>query len=918
MKPHWTGVFPASTTQMHKSGVVDLDATARHAEVLIALGEVKTHFLTSKADFMRPCVSWATLLCLAWILASSASAEDAAGGMMLGELNCTACHAATQKQAAWLSPKVAPKLQDVGSRASAEWLKKYLASPNEAKRGATMPDLLHGNEEQAEALTHYLLSISKPNVHRVSPDKAAVARGENLFHSVGCVACHAPQNGAALPAVFVALPHMAEKWGHEGLRRFLLDPLASRPSGRMPSMHLADGEASDIAHYLLRETKVPAAVEVAFSRERIRGLEDLDTVNVARTAPASGIVLEKRERGGALRFTTWLNIEQAGDYTLYLTAMGASRLSINGEWVMGAQSWKTEKVKEKHTLHLDAGRHELKVDFVQRGPKASSLALEWEGPGIAREVLPASRLSSEREPVVEPLPFVVDAAKVEQGRALYASMNCAVCHEQKPSAQPAPMLAALDASLGCLAEKPSGKAMDYHLNPAQRTALRDALTQLNTKTLAAPSPEQRVAHTMATFRCTACHVRDGVGGVSAERNAFFTSNVDDLGDEGRLPPRLDGVGDKLRPEWLAKLLGEGVSVRPYVNTRMPAFGAANVGHLAELFVALDRHASPLASVSDKPEAQRDEGRRLAGTNGLSCIVCHRFNRQPAHTMQVFDLINVTERLNEDWFRRFLRDPNKFNPGTRMLPLWPGGRSLIPAVLEGDTDRQHAALWTYLADGAKAKFPEGLSRQNMELIVGGEAVVYRGKLWEAGFRAIATGYPGGVNVAFDAEEMRLALVWRGRFLNVSPHWSVQGMGKIHPLDNASVVLPHGSPFAVLTSNATPWPSETSKDLGMKFIGYRVDALKRPTLLYRFGEMSVEDFVSPVGAGLHRTIKFSAAPSEGMHLRLASGKLSAAVDGAWRLNDALTIKATGAFVRGDGAEQELLAPLKTTQIDVDYVW
>ncbi len=837
-------------------------------------------------------------------------AASAVGVVTLGELNCTACHAASAQQAAWISPKAAPTLQDVGSRASAAWLVKYLASPGDAKAGATMPDLLHGNVEQAEALTHYLLSLSKPNVRRVLPDKAAVARGENLFHSVGCVACHAPQNGAAQPAVFVALPRMAEKWGQDGLRKFLIDPLASRAGGRMPSLHLLEREASDIAHFLLRETKVPAAVEVGHSQEWTRRLENLDEVVLESTVSAPGFVLEKLS--GMMRFRTWLNVERAGDHTLYLTSAGVSRLSLDGEWVMGTESWKPEKVKEKHARRLDAGRHELKVDFVKRGSNPPALAVEWEGPGFAREVIPAASLSSEREPVAEPAPFVVDAAKAEQGKTLYAAMNCAVCHEQKPLS--APTLAAVDASRGCLAEKPSGKAVDYHLNESQRMALRDALTQLNVQTLAAPSPQQRVAHTMATFRCTACHVRDGVGGVSAERNAFFTANVDDLGDEGRLPPKLDGVGDKLRPEWLAKVLGDGVSVRPYVNTRMPKFGAANVGHLADLFVALDRHAPPLAAVADTPDAQRDAGRRLAGTDGLSCIACHRFNRQPAHAMQVFDLTLSTERLNEDWFRRFLRDPNKFNPGTRMPALWPGGRSLIPAVLDGDTDRQHAALWTHFADGAKAKFPEGLSRQNMELIVGGEAVVYRGKLWEAGFRAIATGYPGGVNVAFDAEEMRLALVWRGRFLNVSPHWSTQGMGRIHPLENDAVVLPHGSPLAVLTSAATPWPSETSKEAGMKFIGYQLDSLKRPTLLYRFGELGVEDFISPVGAGLHRTMKLSAAPPNGLHLRLAAGKLTAAGDGAWRLNDVLTIKAAGSFVRGE----ELLVPLKTRQLEVTYAW
>ncbi len=50
MKPHWTGVFPAITTQMHKSGEIDLDATARHAEVLIASGVDGLVFLGSLGE----------------------------------------------------------------------------------------------------------------------------------------------------------------------------------------------------------------------------------------------------------------------------------------------------------------------------------------------------------------------------------------------------------------------------------------------------------------------------------------------------------------------------------------------------------------------------------------------------------------------------------------------------------------------------------------------------------------------------------------------------------------------------------------------------------------------------------------------------------------------------------------------------
>ena len=161
-------------------------------------------------------------------------------------------------------------------------------------------------------------------------------------------------------------------------------------------------------------------------------------------------------------------------------------------------------------------------------------------------------------------------------KAAHASLNCAACHESKPPAQPPPALAALDATRGCLADTPAANVPDFHFDASQRDAVRKALASLNGP---APTSQQRVTHTMSAFRCTACHVRDGAGGVTPERAAFFTANVDDLGDEGRLPPRLDGVGDKLRPEWLAKVLGDGAKVRPYLNTRMPKFGAANAESL---------------------------------------------------------------------------------------------------------------------------------------------------------------------------------------------------------------------------------------------------------------------------------------------------------------------------------------------------
>lgn len=441
---------------------------------------------------------------------------------------------------------------------------------------------------------------------------------------------------------------------------------------------------------------------------------------------------------------------------------------------------------------------------------------------------------------------------------------------------------------------------------------------------------------MSALNCFACHARDGVGGVAPGRNAYFTSSGEDRGDEGRLPPLLDGVGDKLRVPWMTEVLLHGGSVRPCLNARMPQFGEANVRDLPDLFAAIDRHARPVPPSPDPAPVRKEVGRRLVGTDGLSCVVCHRFNRQPAQAMQVIDLITAPERLNEDWFRSFLLDPNRYHPGTRMPAFWPDGKSPLPTVLAGDAQRQFAAIWAYLADGPKARFPEGVSRANLELVVGGEAIVYRGKLWEAGFRAVAVGYPECVNIAFDAEANRLSLLWQGRFLNVAPHWSIQGMGKIRPLGTGVVILPHGPGMAVLPTADAPWPAEVSQPPEkvlpppeMRFKGYELDALKRPTLLYTFRGLSVEDAITGAEregqSSVGRTIRFNGDAPDRLFLRLGAGKIEPAGERAWRLDDAITLRlgeAADAHVRRQGEQSELIVPIVTHaghgSVEVEYAW
>lgn len=879
-------------------------------------------------------------LCVISVVKSAVAATPtvkpaAPGRVLLGDLNCASCHAASPTQARWITTKVAPRLTDVGTRLYPEWVTRYLAAPHDVHAGVTMPDVLRRLPEgkrsaAAEAITHFLYSTSAPVAKAAYPDRAAAKRGEALYQKVGCVACHAPQDGSGSPASSVPLPKMAEKWSFAALRNFLRDPLACRPSGRMPSMNLTDGEAADVAHYLLRETKVAAPLDVAVCRGPIRSWDDLEKSEPVRTMPADAFAVDVmgRERGYALRFTGYVRVELPGEYTLHLNAVGASRLGVDGKWLIGKDGASGQRIDDQAKVTLDAGLHAIAVDFVQRGPKEPSLEVTWAGPGLRKGTIGRDRLQNAREAIPGPAKFIVDPAKAERGRGLYAELNCAACHEAKLPATPLPPMAALDVTRGCLAETVGGAAPDFHLTANAREAIRAAVEFLRAKDLSDPTPSQKLAHSLATFRCTACHRRDGAGGVPADRDTYFTSGGEDLGDEGRLPPRLESVGNKLTPDALLAVLTKGAAVRPYLNTRMPQFGEANVGGLAAVFVTLDRKPVAVKASPDTPDVQREAGRKIVGTDGVSCIACHRFNRQPAQALQVVDLITVTTRLNEDWFRQFLIDPNKFHPGTRMPTFWPDGESVLPMVLGGNTDRQQAALWTYLSDGPRAKFPAGLGRQNVELVVGGETVVYRGKLWEAGFRGIAVGYPGGLNASFDAEECRLSLLWRGRFLNAGPHWTVQGMGQIRPLGTDVVVFGHGSPYAVLTDVNETWPTAPSRELGLRFGGYQLDAQKRPTFLMSFGGRKIEDATSVVEGekpALRRTITFVDPPVERLYFRLAEGKVVPVGKNAWRVNDQITVtlKSGGeAVLRGLGEERELVVRVPTGEgqrrLEVEYAW
>lgn len=935
---------------------------------------------------------------------------DHLGVTLLSELNCVACHSVDGELATTLNSKQAPRLGRAGVPLTPQFLSDYLMDPHGVGQGRTMPDVLHALDREKKAsvvdeLVHFLISEQGVKEETsVGLDEFKLEKGRQLFHSVGCVACHAPQEsleelatgdikapdftgaqGDRFAGDTVPIGDLSRKVSVTDLAAFLQDPLKTRPSGRMPSLGLSGDEAVAIAMYLLRG-QATALFDPNQELKKTRGLKytylesstdpalptdgnedflehfpgrlsDLfggqasrakDLIRVVKTGIAdtpsldlrNGRVPEgfRRERVGFV-FSGSVRIDLPGEYTFYLGSDDGSRLYIGSDLLV-ANDGNHGMGEKSGKIRLTPGDHPLKLTFYNNGADGG-LALGFSGPGIdGKQLIPSDRFSYLGQPLL-PLggsEFALNAAKVNAGRKHFQNYGCVQCHSLETEGGPAKaagnsLLSLAATSEGaCWSANPSPKASRYFLREQERQALRQVLADRKALT-STKSNAWKLDHQLTQFNCQACHERDGRGGPSVARAEYFGMTTEaDLGDEGRLPPHLEKVGAKLRPDWISEVLLKRGAVRPYMATRMPQFGEANVGHLPGWFEAVD-DPNPDDSTTEVPLMDTKYGRRLLGTKGLSCVQCHTYGPYPSLGTPAIDLTQMSHRLKRSWFREYLLDPASLRPGTRMPPFFPDGESVNEEIFDGNAERQIQALWGFLEIADDTNPPDGLVQGKKEIMAENEAVIYRNFIEGAGARAIGVGYPEKGNLAFDAQQVRLAMIWQGPFMDASRHSTGRGQGYEPPLGHNIVRLPDGPPLAFLPDRSVPWPETVGKEGGFEFKGYRLDEKRRPAFRYQFRGVSVEDFPiaieTELDAKLVRRMQFrSRANVANLWMRLATGD-SIRDEGNGRFfvdsRMRLTIQSTGAqpaLVRESGGRQELLVPVQFVDgsgtVEVEMVW
>lgn len=691
-----------------------------------------------------------------------------------------------------------------------------------------------------------------------SGDIDSSAGGRLLVAELSCTACHASPDPLLAPKSGPRLEGAALRLQPDWIRHFLSAPSAAKPGTTMPDM-LQGLTAAE------KQRAIDAlSAYLAQQRAPLPELQASGTDPVPHEFWRAGDLDRGRKRYHQLGCVAC----HAADDDYGEDGRPTAALSRNQEQLL-------EQFTPEEREALDIGRPAPPVRPVPLGATGT----KYSAAGLAmfliepESVRPGGRMPNFRLSAAEAADLTAYLMRetvslgdsdepprpdlAAEGRELFGRLGCAACHTAGDAARsrPATALASLnvDAQSSCIDGPADGQPV-FRLDAAQRSALRAALASLDTNEQptgvshqAASAAPARLEFQLLQWNCYACHERGGRGGVGPQRQQYFhTAGHVDLGDEGRLPPPLSGVGNKLTPLWLQRVLTGAGDVRPYLQARMPKFSLAARQGLAELLARVDHPESVRGDTLTAKNELASAGRLLLDTG---CVQCHPVRGESLPSVVGIDLATASQRLRPEWFYQFLLDPAQLKPRTRMPTFFPGGSSSLPELLGGDVQQQISALWSYLENIERLPLPQKIEEarsQAFELIPQDRPIVLRTFMQDVGTHAIAVGFPKQTHVAFDALGVRPAIAWQGRFLDAYGTWFDRFAPPAAPLGTEVVAFPSGSPLAELEDPRQAWPIATGPDAGFRFAGYRLDPDGVPTFLYQFAGWEVSDRFEPLDA------------------------------------------------------------------------
>ena len=497
--------------------------------------------------------------------------------------------------------------------------------------------------------------------------------GRMAFTQQNCAKCHTPEAGfgaTPMPEIGEIGPILAgsgERVTEDWLKKWIADPKALKSTTHMPGLvdpGTPEGlqKAADLAAFLAASKMgLPAIPEPDAALAKEGGAHFHELGCVACHYPA--------------------DMEAAGDDSRRVPLNNVASKYLPGQLVAF--------LKKPEAYHPFTGMPNFQMSDEEANSIAAFLRAESEGKETKMD-------------------YEFPAGDAARGAEVAESLHCGTCHPGLPGGvSTAPGLEAVFKAdwtvKGCLAEADKRPELpELNLGAGDLEGLI-AFSKTGTEPLKRDSAAEFAIRQVDAKRCTSCHALDdessllsSVHGTTA-KYADHVPGLDERVDQTR--PQLTFIGEMLYTSYIEAML-KGTAdprPRPWLGTRMPAFGA----YAAPLAEGLSRlHGfEPSSPVEVETNAELVQiGKSLVGSDGFGCTTCHGIGSQkPTAAFEVgavnFELVPL--RLREGYYYRWMDHPAAVVPGNKMPRYAEGNQSQRADVLGGDASKQYEAIWQWL-------------------------------------------------------------------------------------------------------------------------------------------------------------------------------------------------------------------------------
>ena len=538
----------------------------------------------------------------------------------------------------------------------------------------------------------------------VQPLKEApmLAQGQRLFEQIGCTGCHLAKGYEDIPKIGPSLRRVSAKVDPSWMVRWIQNPHIFRPRTRMPNFAFREGEAVAIAAYLWSSSKQEGDKWLQ-DNPMPAGLKEGDKALIDQGKQLTETIGCKGCHGFAPgEFSTVLG--QNKDVVPNLQNIATK---VGPQWIY---HW----IKNPKGYSPDTRMPSLRLSDQEALAVTSYL----------------STLGSKSDPVANIDGRLQDKQNISQGESLVRKYGCFGCHDI-PGMEKESRIGVELTTFGSkpLEELFFGNHTDiketwddwtYNKLKTPRTYATERVEQLMPQFDLTDEDIKALRVVLAGFRdtkipnryfadhsartvqivdgrrlmhqynCIGCHEIEGRGGFI--RKYYQESPT-------LAPPVLNGEGEKVQSQWLYTFLKAPIPIRPWLKLRMPTFGFSDQDDhtLVSFFNGLSKVQDPYVYFNEAsvPPDYLDAARKLVSKDYFNCFSCHQQgDKKPEGPEEGWapDLALARQRLRPQWIIKWLHDPQKVQPGTKMPSFYPGGPD---DILGGKEDLQIEALRDYI-------------------------------------------------------------------------------------------------------------------------------------------------------------------------------------------------------------------------------